>query len=296
MPMGDNALLALGQQSWEGGGPGASMLDRWTAEASLLAGTHRLPVAMQFAMERPMGMGSPTVYDVNNGVASARGMPDNAEDQLRQMAQQRLIQAMRSGASMTPQEAHVLGGLAQPKMQRDPMEVFRDPDLYRRYRAASGMPLSEEEFGQLFPGNIASQRQPGAASVSGAAAALQASQGNPLLRAFGITPDTSASTVSSIIHQRMKDNAPLNNDELRQLQDHAKNMQMVDPQWAKPGVNSDVRFLQKLMSLSPDSNMSDLMSQFNNPQISPLLDESKVKAYRSNPDSLAAMMKFLWGY
>ncbi len=264
MPMGDNALLALGQQSWDGGGPGASMLDRWTAEASLLAGTHRLPVAMQFAMERPMGMGSPTVYDVNNGVASARGMPDNAEDQLRQMAQQRLIQAMRGGLQMSPQEAHVLGSLAQPKMQRDPMEVFRDPDLYRRYRqataASNGIPINpadlDNETSQLFPqwaGAKSRQAQSGGApSISAAAAGVQASVANPLLQALRITPDTAAGSIESIIKNRMSpgSKAPLSAEELQQLAAHAKNMRAIDPRWAS-GINPNgYRHLSELLNMS----------------------------------------------
>lgn len=265
MPIGDSTLLSLGQQQWAGGGPGATMLDRWGAESSLMAGTHRLPIAMQYAMDRPAGFGGATIYDVADGVATARGREGNAEDQLRQMAQQRLIQAMRGGLMLNPHEAHVLGSLAQPKMQRDPMEVFRDPDLYRRYRQAtsvsSGIPLNpadlDSETAQLFPewrGSPSRLSQPGGdPSISAAAAGVQSSVANPLLQALRITPDTAAGSIEGIIKSRMSpgSKAPLSADELQQLANHAKNMRAINPRWASGIHSNGYRNLSELLKMSP---------------------------------------------
>lgn len=135
--------------------------------------------------------------------------------------------------------ARMLGLIAaQNGQQVDPVAINRAADAF---------------FNQQSPQPQAS----GAPTVAQAAAGVQSSVGNPLLAALKITPDTAASSISDIIHRRMSpgSTSPLNDDELMQIVEHARNMKSLNPTWAS-GIHNNL-ILQELLNMRPGQKPTD---------------------------------------
>lgn len=189
----------------------------------------------------------------------------------------------------------LMGG--QPyEPRRDPLAFMSNRDDYARMlgflAAQNGQAVDSDGINQVADRLFAKQSQGrpsnAAGSVSEAASMSNGAFSSPLFRALGITPDTSAATISSIIKNRTGGGSPLNDEELRQIASHAKNMEMLSPGWSSSGPVSDTTYLKELLGFGGDVSPSKALEAF--------APRARSKRFSEGPFNPLYQLQYLLGY